>query len=151
MSSLLYTCIFNLPPISNSCPWEPINVFDKKGAKSTNISLNRGATDPNAFSNLSVSDPPSPGMGRFSTGPGILLWLSCSLRLGRFLASLLWPWLPADIAEIGCDCGKPLPSHSNSCSCSVDVMEVSLTDVSWSSIPTTNRYFLHNYNWMNMV
>jgi hypothetical protein len=49
----MYSCIFNLPPISNSCPWEPINVFDKKGAKSTNISLNKGATDPNAFSNLS--------------------------------------------------------------------------------------------------
>ncbi len=48
---------FIVPPISSSCPCEPSRVFDRNGAKSTNISLRSGATEPRARSNLSVRDP----------------------------------------------------------------------------------------------
>lgn len=40
------------PSIKSSCPWEPTNVLDKKGAKSTIISLKRGHTEPRAVSSF---------------------------------------------------------------------------------------------------
>lgn len=43
-----------VPSISNSCPWLPSRVLDRKGAKSTKISLKRGATFSSARSNLVV-------------------------------------------------------------------------------------------------
>lgn len=43
-----------VPSISNSCPWLPSRVLDRKGAKSTKISLSKGATFSSARSSLVV-------------------------------------------------------------------------------------------------
>lgn len=43
-----------VPSISNSCPWLPKRVRERKGAKSTKISLRSGAAFSKACSSLSV-------------------------------------------------------------------------------------------------
>lgn len=43
-----------VPSMSNSCPWLPNRVRERKGAKSTKISLSKGATFSSARSNLVV-------------------------------------------------------------------------------------------------
>lgn len=67
----LHLRVLPLPSISNSCPWEPTRVFERKGAKSTMISRKSGQTEPNAISNFCVSDASRDGVGtgRWSTSP----------------------------------------------------------------------------------
>lgn len=43
------------PPANNSCPCEPSSVLDRKGAKSKNISFNKGVAEPSVASSRSVS------------------------------------------------------------------------------------------------
>lgn len=47
-------CTAPVPSMSSSCPWLPSSVLDRKGAKSTKISLSRGATFSRARSSLVV-------------------------------------------------------------------------------------------------
>lgn len=47
-------CTAPVPSMSSSCPWLPSSVLDKKGAKSTNISLSSGATFSRARSSFVV-------------------------------------------------------------------------------------------------
>lgn len=44
----------SVPSMSSSCPWLPSRVRDRKGAKSTNVSLSRGATFSKALSSFVV-------------------------------------------------------------------------------------------------
>lgn len=44
----------SVPSMSSSCPWLPNRVRDRKGAKSTKISLSRGATFSKALSSFVV-------------------------------------------------------------------------------------------------
>lgn len=47
-------CTAPVPSMSSSCPWLPSSVLDRKGAKSTKISLRSGATFSRARSSLVV-------------------------------------------------------------------------------------------------
>lgn len=47
-------CTAPVPSMSNSCPWLPSSVLDRNGAKSTKISLSRGATFSRARSSFVV-------------------------------------------------------------------------------------------------
>lgn len=44
----------SVPSMSSSCPWLPSRVRDRKGAKSTKVSLSRGATFSRALSSFVV-------------------------------------------------------------------------------------------------
>lgn len=44
----------SVPSMSSSCPWLPSRVRDRKGAKSTKVSLSRGATFSKALSSFVV-------------------------------------------------------------------------------------------------
>lgn len=47
-------CTAPVPSMSSSCPWLPSSVLDRNGAKSTKISLSRGATFSRARSSFVV-------------------------------------------------------------------------------------------------
>lgn len=47
----------SVPSMSSSCPWLPSKVRDRKGAKSTKVSLSRGATFSKALSSFVVMLP----------------------------------------------------------------------------------------------
>ena len=53
---LVLNVVNPLPSASNSCPWEPSNVFERNGEKSTMISRNSGQTEPRAASSCCVSE-----------------------------------------------------------------------------------------------
>ena len=58
-----------LPSSRSSWPWDPTSVLDRKGAKSTMISLSKGDTDPRAISSFWVSD-----VSRDAEGTGSSVW-----------------------------------------------------------------------------
>lgn len=146
----------SLPPIRSSCPWDPIRVLERNGAKSTKISLSRGDTEPRAFSSLSVSDSvcsPTTG-GRLARASGIR-WGICSSSRG--LCSLF----VTDMAWIGRLASALLPSSSLfSASISTGRLDCSSLERSWelfswicpfcmgsltfSSVTLSERKHIHN-------